>query len=269
MPSTYAHKRFGEKVLSALPEPLSGHLKKHLPEYYLGLHGPDLLFYYRPLGKNAVNGKGYKMHEEKAAGFFEGARKALSDAAKTQGVSPAETAEGAYIAGFICHFALDSECHGYIGRRIKETGIRHAAIETEFDRSLLTADGEKVLGVNHTAHLARPETAETAAKLLGVTEEQAQKALSFFVKANGWFSSGNSLFRGFAFALLAVTKNREIRGMFYDKAPRADCAPSNGVLREKFDAAVPLGASLVSAYFENISSPLPPRFSRNYEGTDE
>lgn len=88
MPSTYAHKRFGEKVLSALPEPLSGHLKKHLPEYYLGLHGPDLLFYYRPLGKNAVNGKGYKMHEERRRAFSKGRAKPFRTPLKRRAYRP-------------------------------------------------------------------------------------------------------------------------------------------------------------------------------------
>ncbi len=267
MPSTYAHKRFGEKVLEALPEALSGRLRRHLPEYFLGLHGPDLLFYYRPLGKNDVNRKGYRMHERPGTEFFAPSREIVLKAAERSGEAPPETAEGAYIAGFICHFALDSECHGYIGERIAATGIRHAVIETEFDRALLAADGQKVLGVNHAAHLARPETAKTAAEFLGVTREQAQKSLAFFVKANGWFTSENPLFRATVFFLLAVGRHREIRGMFYDKTPRADCAPSNAALTEKFYAAIPVAASLVSSYFENLTAPaLCERFGYDYEG---
>lgn len=269
MPATYAHKRFGEKVLESLPKELSEAFSAHLSEYYLGLHGPDLLFYYRPLTKNPVNRTGYRMHGQPAADFFGRTRELILAEAERAGVPETQTAEGAYAAGFLCHFVLDSECHGYIGRRIEQTGIRHAVIETEFDRSLLLADGKRIFGINRAEHLkGKTDAAKTAARVLGVGEKEAQKSLSFFVRANGWFTSANPLFRAAAFFLLAVSKNGEIRGMFYDKTPRADCAESDAVLTEKFAAAVPTAASLVSGYFENMSArpPLGERFLLDYEG---
>ena len=46
MPSTYAHRRFGANVLDHLPAPLREKLEAHRELYDIGLHGPDLLFYY-------------------------------------------------------------------------------------------------------------------------------------------------------------------------------------------------------------------------------
>ena len=40
------------------------------PFYMAGLHGPDILFYYKPLRANAVNQIGFGMHARPAAEFF-------------------------------------------------------------------------------------------------------------------------------------------------------------------------------------------------------
>ena len=55
MPSTYAHYIFGQQIRGRL----SGYERKVIDKYpelfNIGLHGPDILFYYRPLCKNKVN----------------------------------------------------------------------------------------------------------------------------------------------------------------------------------------------------------------------
>ena len=59
MPSTYAHYRFGQEVRSGLPEALQALIRSNLDLYYLGLHGPDLLFYDHPLWSTPVNRVGF------------------------------------------------------------------------------------------------------------------------------------------------------------------------------------------------------------------
>ena len=49
MPSTYAHRRFGADVLALLPDGLRATLEQHRELYDIGLHGPDLMFYYKAL----------------------------------------------------------------------------------------------------------------------------------------------------------------------------------------------------------------------------
>ena len=52
MPSTYAHRRFGADVLVQLPRELREKITPYRPLYDMGLHGPDLMFYYRALQSN-------------------------------------------------------------------------------------------------------------------------------------------------------------------------------------------------------------------------
>lgn len=59
----------------------------------------------------------------------------------------------AYIYGFICHFALDRECHGYIDEKIASSGVSHAEIEAEFDRALLVKDGYDPVEKKLTEHI--------------------------------------------------------------------------------------------------------------------
>ena len=74
MPAAYAHYVFGQKVLRELPRDLQERIKDYLPLYHIGLHGPDILFYYEPLHANEVNQLGTKMHNENADAFFERAK---------------------------------------------------------------------------------------------------------------------------------------------------------------------------------------------------
>ena len=130
MPAAYAHYTFGKKVLANIENPdIRRIITEHRALFDIGLHGPDILFFYRPLKSNPVSKAGHLMHAEIAAPFFRQARRVINR-------SNDREASIAYILGFICHYSLDSECHGYIGE-MTETGISHTEIETEFDRSIL------------------------------------------------------------------------------------------------------------------------------------
>ena len=50
MPAAYTHYRFGRDVLALLPEELRSVITAHRALYDIGLHGPDIFFFYRPLG---------------------------------------------------------------------------------------------------------------------------------------------------------------------------------------------------------------------------
>ena len=49
MPSTYAHYRMGKELIKALPESRQTIIRNNMELYLIGLHGPDILFYYKPL----------------------------------------------------------------------------------------------------------------------------------------------------------------------------------------------------------------------------
>ena len=134
MPSTYAHRRFGADVLVQLPRELREKITPYRPLYDMGLHGPDLMFYYRALQSNPVNRLGNAMHEQPGRVFFTRARGVVNTARN-------KNAALAYALGFVCHFALDSTCHPYVERYTRESGVSHCEIETEFDNQLMREDG--------------------------------------------------------------------------------------------------------------------------------
>ena len=115
MPSTYAHRCFGADVLTQLPEALQKKIEPYRALYDIGLHGPDLLFYYKALQSNPVNRLGNAMHEQPGTVFFERARGVIRNAKNRD-------AALVYALGYICHFALDSTCHPYILARMKKSG---------------------------------------------------------------------------------------------------------------------------------------------------
>ena len=80
MPSTYAHRRFGADVLVQLPRELREKITPYRPLYDMGLHGPDLMFYYRALQSNPVNRLGNAMHEQPGRVFFTRARGVVNTA---------------------------------------------------------------------------------------------------------------------------------------------------------------------------------------------
>ena len=127
-------RRFGADVLALLPDGLRQTLEQHRELYDMGLHGPDLMFYYKALQTNPVNRLGNAMHEEKGEVFFTRARAVVEHAAD-------KDAALAYALGFVCHFALDSTCHPYVEAYVRESGVSHCEIETEFDNALLREDG--------------------------------------------------------------------------------------------------------------------------------
>ena len=107
MPTTYAHDRFGREVYEQLPANLKKIIRENKKLYLIGLHGPDIFFYYHPFSKNRVSDYGTLLHEQTASVLFE-------DEVKKYQQSPSEAME-AYLLGFACHYLLDSTCHPYIG----------------------------------------------------------------------------------------------------------------------------------------------------------
>lgn len=138
MPAIYAHYSFGKKVYRQLPAVLKKVIREYKEDYMAGLQGPDFLFFFNPLVKNRYTQLGHQIHEENASVFLERAVKILK-------VTGMDSPEGAYIMGFICHFMLDSSCHGFVEQMIGETGESHIEQETEFDRYMMERDGKCAL----------------------------------------------------------------------------------------------------------------------------
>ena len=122
MPAGYAHYIFGEKVLNSLDEPFQSLIKRNLDLYHIGVHGPDILFYYKTLTSNEVKKEGFDLHRQIAYDFFNHAKNIIG--------KDHDEAAIAYIYGFITHFVLDHACHHDIGIMEKELHMTHSEIES-------------------------------------------------------------------------------------------------------------------------------------------
>ena len=107
MPAFYAHKRFGAQVAKILPADLGTIVNNHYTAYDIGLQGPDIFFYYRPCYINRIIKIGTGLHHAPAREFFENALHVMKK-------TPRDSAQYAYLMGFITHFTLDSECHSFV-----------------------------------------------------------------------------------------------------------------------------------------------------------
>ena len=262
MPATYAHYKFGKKVYRALPGELREMIKENKAAYLLGLHGPDLLFYYHSYSKNRINQLGVKMHEETARSFFEKARKQYQKRPNYVLLS--------YLCGFMCHYMLDSECHPYISRYMDERGLGHLEIETDFDRELMIEDGKDPLTNNCTRHLIRDlDTEEAIASVLDdVTADQVDACILGFKKTIRMFQCPSKakakLLKGF-FSLIGQKKG--LGGLVMDGQVNLECVESGMTLERLLNRAVEPTTEEIVKYVQAISndSGLSERLNRDIE----
>ena len=242
MPSTYAHYRFGHELAKRCPAAAERYIREHRALYDIGLHGPDILFYYKPLGTNPVNAIGFGMHARPAREFFGPAPKRIA--------AGDEDAARAYLLGFLCHFSLDSACHSYIENKIRLSGVTHTEIESEFDRSLLLQDGKDPLSARLTAHiLPTRENARVIAPLFQIKSARVRKALRGMLFYNRLLRAPHAPKRALVNLVLHLSGNyREMHGMMIAKRPIPACEDSNMRLRKLFDRAVSACAALMEEY---------------------
>ena len=146
MPTTYSHYRFGKEVYTKLTPAQKAIIDPYRGLFDLGLHGPDLLFYYHPFSKNQINQTGVAIHERPGIAFF------LPAASRWRGCRHKKAAL-AYLYGVLCHFALDSTCHPYVEAAVRRTGISHSEIEAEMDRRNMEKDSYNPLTHRPANHL--------------------------------------------------------------------------------------------------------------------
>ncbi|MDO4273335.1 MAG: zinc dependent phospholipase C family protein [Eubacteriales bacterium] len=132
MPTTYAHDLFGKKVYHKLPAQMQEIIRENGELYRIGLHGPDILFYFM-VSKNPVSRFGVSMHREKAREFFE--------LGMEQVRKYGDKALLSYLLGFGCHYLLDSSVHPYVNQVASGGVVSHTLLEKEFDRELMVETG--------------------------------------------------------------------------------------------------------------------------------
>lgn len=239
MPSTYAHYRFGKEVYRALPKPVKKIIRENKSLYMTGLHGPDILFYYKALFPNRINKIGFTMHAHEALEFFAPTLGKLTEEQKS------------YIFGFICHFALDSACHRYIDEKIAASQVTHTEIEVEFDRMLMIQDGYDPVRHRLTGHIlvSTGNSRVISSFFDGVTAKEVRRALRSMKFYNNLLIAPFMMKRCVVYFLLLITGNyKEMHGLMVNRRANPKCRDSNQELYRRYREAVDLAVELIENY---------------------
>lgn len=145
MPDTITHYLFGLDTTKNIPDsPLYRIIKDYRNLFFIGLQGPDPMYYHAPHKKLNYAFVASLMHQDHTGYFLSSA---LCFAKKYVDQPDLFEPCMAYISGMLCHYALDTVCHPYIfylgGRylpadqtTLKYQGL-HKKIELAIDSLLL------------------------------------------------------------------------------------------------------------------------------------
>lgn len=263
MPALYAHDRFGKKTAALLSPELQKIISDHEPQFRIGLQGPDIFFFYHPWGQNRVRRYGSHLHHVSALPFFRHAARVVRGQGR-------DTAEYAYLLGFICHFTLDSECHPYVTERIEESGVAHLEIEEEFEKKLLRLDDRDPLAFPLATLV--PEDEETVRAIApfypSMNEAIVQESLHDLRLVKKLFCAPQPCRQWLLNSIMKLTGHyAEMKGLMHQRHDNPKCIVSNRELLRRFDDAVPLAVSLITQYDAYVRSEekLGTRFDRTFE----
>ncbi len=270
MPSTYAHYVMGRDLLRRYSPEVKDVLRNNLKIYQIGLHGPDILFYYKPLAKNPIRQLGGAIHDRPGTEFFGNAGRVVNSTD-----SPEERNRRlSYALGFVGHFALDSMCHGYVEKKLTVSGVTHSEIEVEFDRYLMLKDGLNPVTHHLTGHIhPTDENARIMALFFDdVSSREAKTAIRSFVTYNGLLVAPNDMKRLLIYSVLAASGNyRGMHGMVVNKKPNPKCEDSNLRLEKLMKKAEELCLELSDNFlsFANGEEEFLPWFDKTFEKGDD
>ena len=253
MPSTYAHRRFGADVLAQLPEPIQKTIAPYRELYDMGLHGPDLLFYYNALQSNHVNRLGNAMHEQPGEVFFTRARQVIRNAKN-------KDAALAYALGFVCHFALDSTCHPCVEQYVRTSVVSHCEIETEFDNQLLRRDGHDPMHFLTASHIHPSHIwARVVAPFYeGVSVDETYQAMTGMTFVHKMLLASNPAKRWVVLTAMRLAGKWEfMHGLVANPKPNPACAESGRQLDALYQKAIPLAVRLITEYVDGLATDAP------------
>lgn len=227
MPDAGVHYAFGREVYDSLPQEIQKELIRE--PYTVALYGPDPWFMYRPRGDKRWR-RGRRMHTARTGAF-------LTALAKRAGSGKGGKEMFSYLAGFLCHYALDSTTHPYIIWETTEVCSRkaaHRALEHSLDVLQMEKDG--VWGGLH----ALTDNYLPGMKLPAVMREALDSA---YREVYGWEHCLCSINRCYAlyrclyrlmekpkgfFVWLTKKKNSDLlRSLVYSESYMKDADPAN------------------------------------------
>lgn len=262
MPSNFAHYLFGNQLLQELPDYLQELIRPNLNLYQIGQHGPDIIFYYRPFLPHSVSRIGFQMHKLPARYFFEQARNTITLSSDSRLI--------AYTMGFLGHFVLDSNCHGYIYQKIQNENISHVELETEFDRFLMVQQNINPLTTNATDHLVvKKELCLLISKIfVPLTPAQIYYGLRSMKFYHRLLVSPSPSIRYTIRQILRFTHTEQLLGgLLMNPVANPLCQESNQYLLKQFQFSLNEAHDLMIEYYNSFFSEasLSERFDRTFQ----
>ena len=265
MPTTYTHYRFGQDVKNLLPIKIQNIINHNIDLFNIGLHGPDILFYYKPLTNNNIRKFGSFLHDQKSSIFFDKAAKIINSCSDSNNKDAALS----YIFGFICHFTLDCESHKYIEKKIAESTVNHYKIESEFDGYLLTKDNLDPTTTILTTHIKNSEFIDETISMFydNISNLDINKTLNSMVFYLNHLVVSSKIKRKFIYTLLKASGNSPLCGLIINYKPNPQCEDSNKILMDIYNSRIKKAVELITNYNEviNNNADLNAEFNRNFE----
>lgn len=266
MPAMYAHDRFGQDLIPQLGGTVKELLQIERTAFDIGLQGPDLLFYYKPLFPNDIQKIGNRIHGMSGRRFF-------ARCAVVQRKYP-DDAMLAYLLGAVCHFTLDSFLHPAVEARCKRGDAVHTEVEMSFDRSLMTGDGLDPLHVALGANLETEELYELSdgisrfyPPLSALHIEQAVHSMVSYQKL---MLVPNEAKRALLSGALYVTgpHRRSLKGHIMSREPVAALRQTDQELRTLYEEALAAAPYMLEDFLLSVYQKKAPgaAFDKNYNG---
>ena len=262
MPATYTHAIYGEQVYLKLEDKTKQLIDKYRELYDIGLSGPDILFFYRFYKKNLVSEIGFGMHLLPARDFFTQARLIIQQ-------SPNPEAALVYILGFINHFVLDSECHPVINQIVKEKGVNHSELESEWDASIMRMKSLDPIRTRVCDHIhCRKEYAEIIAPFFKVEANDLLESLRTMKLILNACVAPQNWYRNFVFWAMKKTGAYEkYYGLVFNREAREDLKEVIEGLQFSMENVVSVSVQLIEEYISTLTTTkaLHERYDLNYE----
>lgn len=210
MPASYTHYYFAREVYANLNDSdIQKIIGKYPDLYFIGCHGPDINFFYRPYKGNKIIDQAYAIHDAPGYQFF-------VQAIKTANQSPNREASWSYLLGFLTHFILDSNCHPYINNVIEpQTNEYHSTIESQYDRRFIIKDRLDPMTTHIRDHIVISRfNSEIIAPFFGLKPETIMSSLRGFKFFDGFFVTSSKLRRKISSFFLVKMKMDSHTGLF-------------------------------------------------------
>lgn len=231
--------------------------------FEIGVHGPDILFYFMPFSSWPWREVGSRMHQQSGREYFTQAGNTLCSRGERE-------AELAFLYGFLCHFALDSICHPYIEEQAARGVTSHDEMEGEFERYLLLEDGLEPTSQHLASHIHPSlNNAQTIAPYFPAGAAVIRHSLRAFIFYHELMRCPGKKKRRVIVTGMKITGQYvTLRGHMINDVPDPDCTQTNPALRQLYDRALPLAAEMIEEFLPCARGhePWPEAFDLDFSG---